>query len=175
MLKFDMKKYLSYDVLRKVMMFCLVTLLCACSEEEGMGEGKETNYASQSSCWQTKILDATLKIVDNLFSTSAGKVASGGAAIVMIAFSIWVAFKLLKVLASFKEENVFFERRNARCPIRSAWTLGPYPAGVSLRMFGMAASFDPQKRHIPMVFLRTVCRTALPLQAIGACSTRMTI
>ena len=106
MLKFDMKKYLSYDVLRKVMMFCLVTLLCACSEEEGMGEGKETNYASQSSCWQTKILDATLKIVDNLFSTSAGKVASGGAAIVMIAFSIWVAFKLLKVLASFKEENV---------------------------------------------------------------------
>ena len=88
------------------MMFAFVILLCACTDEDGMGSGKETNYEKQSDCWQSRILAAALKIVDALFANSASKVASGGASVIMIAFSVWVAFKLLKVLSSFKEENL---------------------------------------------------------------------
>ncbi len=106
MTMFNIKKYLSSDTFRKVAMFFFVILLSACNEEDGMGKGTETNYERQADCWQVKILSATLKIVDKLYSDSVSKVTSGGASLVMIAFSVWMAFRLLKVLSSFKEENL---------------------------------------------------------------------
>ena len=103
---FNIKKYFSFEVLRKLALFAIVILLSACGDENGMGNGKEANYETQSSCWQTRIIDAVLKIIDNLFSDAAGKVASGGSTIIMLSFSIWLAFKMLKVLSSLKEENI---------------------------------------------------------------------
>lgn len=41
-----------------------------------------------------------------MFSDASGKVANGGSTIVMFGFAIWMAFRMLKILPSFKEENL---------------------------------------------------------------------
>lgn len=86
------------------LMFTL--LLCACDKDEDKSASVEGNYAGQAACWQTKIIDIVLSQVNNMFSDAAGKVTSGGPLVVMIGFSIWLAFRLMKILPSFKEENL---------------------------------------------------------------------
>ena len=105
MLKFNIKKYFSYRMFLKLCLLAFVLFLSSCGDEN-LGDGSDTNYEKQSQCWQTFIVGATLKIIDVIFGSSAGLVADGGATLVMTAFAVWLALKLLKVLPSFKEENI---------------------------------------------------------------------
>lgn len=68
--------------------------------------GGEGNYAEQANCWQAKIIEIVLSQINNMFSDASGKVANGGSTIVMFGFAIWMAFRMLKILPSFKEENL---------------------------------------------------------------------
>lgn len=99
-------KYFTWKSLRCLCSVALVLLLCACSDDSDTSSGKDTNYKEQSACWQAKIIDVVLSQINSLLSGAAGKVADGGAGVVMLGFSIWMCFKLLKVLPSFKEENL---------------------------------------------------------------------
>ena len=84
----------------------LTFLLCACDKDEDKSSGQEGNYEGQAACWQTKIIEIVLSEVNNMFSTAAAKVAVDGWVVVMLGFAIWMAFRLLKILPSFKEENL---------------------------------------------------------------------
>lgn len=102
--KISSSKYLRYFFI-----FTAISLLCGCDKEGAFGGDK--NYEVQASCWQTKIISAVLRIIDSLYRQSSNYVtqdamASGGAGIIAIGFAIWVAFKLIKTLSSFKEENL---------------------------------------------------------------------
>lgn len=94
--------------LRSLCLVAMTMLLSGCGEGAA---GEDTNYRVQASCWQTKIIDAVLKIINKLYESSSEYVtlnamSTGGAAVIAIAFSIWLAFKILKILPSFKEENL---------------------------------------------------------------------
>ena len=91
--------------LRVLAMIVVVFLLSGCDAIFD-ANGKEGNYHSQSSCWQTKITHAVTKVVDTLYTKGVAQATGGGANVILVGFAVWMAFKLLKVLASFKEESV---------------------------------------------------------------------
>ncbi len=100
----NIKKYLSIKMLFRYSVFIFVLFLTGCGDES-TGEGADVNAENQTKCWQTHILAATLKIINNLFSGASQKVADGGAAVIMMGFAVWMGLKFLKVLPSFKGEN----------------------------------------------------------------------
>ena len=84
-----------------------VLLLSGCDDifEDSSLSG-QGNYDAQSSCWQLLLLKPILAFISQLFNESAGKAANGGANLILVAFAVWMAFKMLRVLGSFKEENI---------------------------------------------------------------------
>lgn len=108
MLNMLLSKISSFKYLRSFFVFATVILLSGCDANNG---GEDTNYTVQASCWQTKVIAAVLKIINLLYARSSQYVtenamSTGGAAVIFIAFAIWMAFKILKILPSFKEENL---------------------------------------------------------------------
>lgn len=95
------------QTVRRLFLGATVLLLSGCEDDDESTLNEEGNYSRQALCWQTKIVDAVLKIINQLYAKSAADVvADGGAAVIAIGFSIWLAFKILKILPSFKEENL---------------------------------------------------------------------
>lgn len=88
--------------------FALIFSLGGCEKDDDTSLGEDGNYGKRADCWQSIIIDKVLKIIDHLYHNASDEVTKGssGAAIICIAFSIWMAFKLLNILASFKEENL---------------------------------------------------------------------
>jgi len=101
------KLYLIFSskTLRSLSVLPFILLLSACHEIIDPS-GSDANYSSQANCWQTKIAHSVTKMVDSLYSTGTAEATKAGAAVILVGFAVWMAFKLLKVLASFKEENV---------------------------------------------------------------------
>ncbi|MBR5154571.1 MAG: hypothetical protein IKW58_02485 [Alphaproteobacteria bacterium] len=106
-LGFNIKKFFSYRMLHNILMFAIILLLCACKEEDGMSKGSEENLAKQADCWQTYIINAVLLIIDKLFNLRLSTIAQPqtGGAVIMAGFAVWVGFKFLKILPSFKAQN----------------------------------------------------------------------
>ena len=94
------------NLIKTICKFAMVMLVFALTGCEGETSNASSAYEKNAACWQAFILEATLKIIDKLFLDSSTKVANGGPTVILIAFSVWMAFKLLKVLSSFKEESV---------------------------------------------------------------------
>ena len=104
---YDLKKYFSIKTLKYLLMFVLIVGLCACGDEDGMGKGKDTNYDKQADCWQTYIIGAVIRVLDDLFNRGYNNLSSSqGATVIMIGFAVWMGFKFLKILPSFKAENL---------------------------------------------------------------------
>ena len=110
MLNILLSKLSAFRFLRCLGALAMIVMLSGCDEGAA---GEDTNYSAQSSCWQTKIIGAVLKIINKLYDRSSAYTSntplamhSGGAAVICIAFAIWLAFKILKILPSFKEENL---------------------------------------------------------------------
>ncbi len=99
-------KLTSSHVLRFIFTIALTFVLSGCEKDSDDSLGEEQNYNANAACWQTKIVNAVLSIIDGLYRTSSNKVADGGAAVICISFAIWMSFKILKTLPSFKEENL---------------------------------------------------------------------
>ncbi len=105
-LKYRFYSLFTTKLLRFLLPFVACFFLSGCENFDDTSAGKDGNIAAQIACWQTSITRAVAAMIDNLYSHSAQKVVNGGANIVLLAFAIWMAFKLLKVLGSFKEENL---------------------------------------------------------------------
>lgn len=106
MLKNRLYVLFSSKTFQFLLLFGVLFLLTGCKKYADTSAGKEGNIDSQIDCWQTSITHAVTYMLDHLYRHSAGKVEAGGATLILIAFAIWMAFKLLKVLGSFKEENL---------------------------------------------------------------------
>lgn len=96
---------LSSKKFRSLAILFMVIFLTGC-EDIIEPEGQAGNYNSQANCWQTKITHAVTKVVDSLYHKGVGQAMDSGANVVLVGFAVWLGFKLLKVLASFKEESV---------------------------------------------------------------------
>lgn len=106
MLTYKLYSLLNTKTLRFWMLLIMPLFLSGCENDNDTSLGQEGNYEGQSSCWQTKITNAVTAIVDTLYRDSADAVANGGSNVILIAFAIWMAFRLLRVLGSFKEESL---------------------------------------------------------------------
>lgn len=107
MMRYLIEKYFTLKTLRSICGVVLLFLLTGCVDGEDVSSGNDSNFEAQGSCWQANIISLLLSQVDDLFSKTSDKVTSGGGAgVILLAFSIWMAFKLLKILPSFKEENI---------------------------------------------------------------------
>ena len=108
MMKFDIKKYFTPKIIRSIFMLFLIIILSACDKpEDGMGKGSQENYNKQSDCWQTYIINAVTKIIDTLFGKGSDIITGNqGSAVIMVGFAIWMGFKFLKILPSFKAQNL---------------------------------------------------------------------
>lgn len=89
--------------MRFLCMSMMMLFLGGCMDDS---VGEKENYQASANCWQTKIVNAVLSIIDELYKTSAEKVTNGGPALICVSFAIWMSFKILKTLPSFKEENL---------------------------------------------------------------------
>lgn len=105
-LKYKIYNIFTAKTLHFWLLFVAIFLLSGCINEQEAQLTKDDNVREQISCWQTDVIHAVTEALDKLYGASVGKVAGGGANLVMIGFAVWMAFKLLKVLASFKEENL---------------------------------------------------------------------
>jgi len=84
----------------------MTLFLSGCEDGDQTTVGGDGNIERQSQCWQTKIIQIVLSKVDDILETSSNNVVSGGASVIALGFSVWMAFRLLKILPSFKEENL---------------------------------------------------------------------
>ena len=110
-----MKRYLnklsslfSLPVFRCLLVLIFTAFLGGCDKVfEDTSVSGNGNYEGQSSCWQLLLLKPIIAMVSKLFNNAAGKVGgTSGANLIMIAFAVWMAIRMLKVLSSFKEENI---------------------------------------------------------------------
>jgi len=106
LLKYKLYNILSSKACRTLFSLAMVFFLSGCESDDDTSLSEEGNYNEQSSCWQTQITDAVTMIVDQLYKNGCDEVIHGGANLILVAFAVWMAFKLLKVLSSFKEESL---------------------------------------------------------------------
>jgi hypothetical protein len=103
-------RIITHRSLQRLLLLILTFTLSGCDDDTSTGE--DENYNGQAKCWQTSITGMVLKSISSLFSDAAGKIAGNpgaskvGVNIICILFAVWMAIRLLKVLSSFKEENL---------------------------------------------------------------------
>ena len=108
MIRYYIYKILSLKTFRFLSVFFAMLFLSGCESDDDSSLGEDENYRYQAACWQAKIIEYVMSIVNDLYSKSTGLVVggSGGAAVICIGFSIWMALKLLKTLPSLKQHNI---------------------------------------------------------------------
>ena len=90
-------KYFNFNLLRRFFICGLMLILCGCEIESD----SKDSFDQQSSCWQTLVIGAVLKVIDNLYKNASDIMTTGkaGAAVICMGFSIWMAFKLLTIFS----------------------------------------------------------------------------
>jgi hypothetical protein len=99
-------KITRYKNLQRLLLVLFTLVLSGCDDDISTGENE--NYQGQAKCWQTSITGTILKSISVLFNDAASKITQSkiGVNIICILFAVWMAIRLLKVLSSFKEENL---------------------------------------------------------------------
>ena len=112
---FDIKNFLRLLMI----LLAAVVLLSGCSDEvngafdQGNG-GTETNPkdaaqtgdpAQELDCWQGHVLDIIYKVIGETIMTQYNELSKGSLSIMMLAFAIWVALRLLKFVSSVTESS----------------------------------------------------------------------
>lgn len=103
--------------IKMLLMACLVMfMLSACNADETTDSGTspvaETAESSTqlsnnfTSCWQSEVIDVLYDLMGTVALDVYRKMTTGSMAVMMVAFAIWLAYRLLKQLSSFKEENM---------------------------------------------------------------------
>lgn len=105
-LKYKLYSFFTSETVRFLASFAMVFLLSGCENDDDTSLSGDGNFNGQATCWQAQIADTVTAIIDNLYNDSSRKVIQGGGNLMLVAFAIWMAFKLLKVLGSFKEESL---------------------------------------------------------------------
>lgn len=105
-LKYKLYSFLTSGTFRFLTSLALMFFLSGCENDDDTSLSGDGNFNSQATCWQAQIADTVTAVIDILYNDSSRKVIQGGGNLMLVAFAVWMAFKLLKVLASFKEESM---------------------------------------------------------------------
>lgn len=108
--KFDIIK-----ILRTVAMFSLVFLLFACGNNNDVntavntGDGEpvstEQIVAENNDCWAAAIVGTIYETTGRLAMSMYSHLTQGAMALMMVAFAIWLSFRIIKHVSSFAEES----------------------------------------------------------------------
>lgn len=108
--KFDIIK-----ILRTVAMFSLVFLLFACGNTNDVntavntGNGEPTSteqiVAENNDCWAAAIVGTIYETTGRLAMSMYSHLTQGAMALMMVAFAIWLSFRIIKHVSSFAEES----------------------------------------------------------------------
>lgn len=104
-----------FRVLLLVLVVCLS--LTGCSDEGGLassntplGDDNAPNSSSiaseQKNCWQTSILEMMYEQMSVFAMGMYKQICDGSLALMLMAFCVWLSFRLLRHLGSFQEENI---------------------------------------------------------------------
>ena len=105
-----------FRVLLMIAAVCL--LLTACSDESGsapkknnplgdsQGAAPESIAAEQQNCWQSSILEMMYNQMGVYAMGMYKQICDGSMALMLLAFCIWLSFRLLRHVSSFQEENI---------------------------------------------------------------------
>lgn len=108
--KFDITK-----ILRVVAMFSLVFLLFACggndavttavNDTEGKPVSEEEMEANTKDCWQAAVIGTIYETTGKLTMSMYNRLTEGAMALMMVAFALWLCFRMMKHVSSFTEES----------------------------------------------------------------------
>lgn len=111
-----MLKHINIGKIFKLLCIAIVSMgmLTSCAGDENNPETnraamQDNEYAAaneQATCWQNFIIDT---LYDNMGKVAMGtysKITNGALAFMMVAFAVWLSFRLLKHVGSFTEENL---------------------------------------------------------------------
>ncbi len=97
-----------------LMLLAVVLMLSACSGNDSEhGDTRPVDDSTinstvaghKASCWQGDILDTVYEAIGMTVMTMFNKLTKGAMNVMMMAFALWLAFRLLKFLSSFSEDN----------------------------------------------------------------------
>ena len=98
-------------ILRVIAMFSLVFFLFACGHSDktaeigGEGVSEEAFAEQHRDCWQAAVVGAIYRTTGQLTMSMYNRLTQGAMALMMVAFAVWLAFRMLKHLSSFTEES----------------------------------------------------------------------
>lgn len=98
-------------ILRVITMFSLVFFLFACGYSDeaadiGCEGTTDEEFAEQHrDCWQAAVVGAIYRTTGKLTMSMYDKLTQGAMALMMVAFAVWLSFRMLKHISSFTEES----------------------------------------------------------------------
>lgn len=108
--KFDITK-----ILRVVAMFSLVFMLFSCggndevttavNDTDGKPVSEEDMEANAKDCWQAAVVGTIYETTGKLTMSMYTRLTEGAMALMMVAFALWLCFRMMKHVSSFTEES----------------------------------------------------------------------
>lgn len=108
--KFDITK-----ILRVVAMFSLVFMLFACggndavttavNDTDGKPVSEDKMEANAKDCWQAAVVGTIYETTGKLTMSMYTRLTEGAMALMMVAFALWLCFRMMKHVSSFTEES----------------------------------------------------------------------
>lgn len=95
--------------------FLVIGLLTACNSDDANNKEQapiestqdtDSIVKEQSECWQTEVIDTLYDLMGETALKNYRNLTSGALSLMMVAFAIWLAWRLLKQVGSFKEETM---------------------------------------------------------------------
>ena len=106
----------TFRVLKLMMMVVsVVILLTACNANEtentsqsplADGENPSTAASNYTKCWQEEVINVLYDLMGTVALTTYKKMTGGALAFMMVVFAIWMSYRLMQQLSSFKEETM---------------------------------------------------------------------
>ena len=76
------------------------------TSDEDLAAGINAKSEKTGQCWQTEVIDVLYNIMGKVALETYRKMTGGAFALSMICFALWMSWRLLKQLSSFKEETM---------------------------------------------------------------------
>lgn len=102
-------------ILRVIAIFSLVFFLFACGDTNKVSTATDTGNGEITSedaieeqhreCWQAAVVGTIYRTTGQLTMSMYNRLTQGAMALMMVAFAVWLAFRMLKHISSFTEES----------------------------------------------------------------------
>ncbi len=98
-------------ILKLLLLIPAIVLLFACTETDGQNSAvdTETNQEEQETkhreCWQAAVIRAIYDTTSRITMNMYGHMTQGALALMMVAFAVWLSFRIMRHVSSFSEES----------------------------------------------------------------------